>query len=78
MAGNGTCAMEGPLEGAPEAAFVTVARFRAPVQPALVDAAGGMRRVPFGRFTVGEIELVSTDKLFSPRNTTTRRRYGLR
>jgi hypothetical protein len=58
-------------------AFANVVRFRGPVDTGLLDFVAARRRVDVARFTVREVELVVTDKLFSRAGTTVLERCAL-
>ena len=54
-----------------------LARFSGPVTTGLLAELARMGRQDFGSFTVGEVELVRTDRLLSPAGTTTLARLPL-
>jgi hypothetical protein len=59
-------------------AHANLVRFAAPVDSRLLKAVGALRRASFGRFEVGEVELVRTDKVLSGAGVRTLGRFRLR
>lgn len=59
-------------------AFANVVRFSGPVSRAFLDEVAGLRAVRLGTWTAGEVELVQTDRLFSPDATRVLARVPLR
>jgi hypothetical protein len=59
-------------------AHANLVRFAGPVDGRLLAAVGGLRRASFGRFAVGEVEVVRTDKVHSGASAQTLGRCRLR
>ena len=66
--GSGSCRALG---------HATLVRFSGPVTAAFLSELARLRREDFGRFAVGEVELVRTDRFLSPEGTTVLERIRL-